>query len=108
MKLHSKTLILATICGLTLPASLAFAGSYSTDFENPPFALGSINAQDGWSATNANFDQEIGVDVAHTGTQSWRRSNAYTTGSFGDQPISAPLSGGDTAGEAASGANHRY
>jgi hypothetical protein len=92
---------------MVVSAGSAQAGSYSTGFENPPFTTGSVNGQDGWGVTNANFDQEVVDNVAHTGSQSWRRSNAFTTGSFGDQPLSAPLSGGDTVGEAASGANHR-
>jgi hypothetical protein len=99
----------ATLVALSMivAASSAQAGSYSTGFENPPFTTGSINGQDGWAVSNANFDQEVVNGVAHTGTQSWRRSNAFTTGSFGDQPLSAPLSGGDTVGETSSGANHR-
>ena len=67
----------------------AVAATYATGFEDPPFSTGSINGQDGWMVTNSNFVQEIVTGVAHSGTQSWHRSNNYVSGSFGDQPFSA-------------------
>lgn len=93
-----KRSLIIVAAAAALPG-MAQAGSYSTGFENPPFTTGSINGQDGWSSTNASFDQEVVNTVSLTGTQSWHRTNQYTTGSFGDQPLSAPLSGGDMVGE---------
>jgi hypothetical protein len=72
------------------------------DFENPPYTVGSINGQDGWVATGL-FDQAVVLNSLYAGdppafgNQSWRVSNALTSGSFGDQPFSKPLA--DEAGE---------
>ncbi len=56
----------------------------STTFDT--FALGSVNGQDGWSATGP-YDQEI-VDNIYAyptfGCKTLRVSNAVTSGSFGD------------------------
>lgn len=99
--------ILSTVGALAIAPGVT-AGTYSTGFENP-ITTGSINGQDGWSATNANIDQQIVDTIAHSGTQSWHQTNQYTTGSFGDQPFSAPLSDGDKAGEStAVGATQNY
>jgi PEP-CTERM motif len=89
---------LAVAVTLTL-VNLSAAGTYSTGFENPPFSTGSINAQDGWTATGASYEQAVVNTVAHTGTQSFFRNNNVVSGSFGDQPFSAPLPGGEAAGE---------
>jgi hypothetical protein len=75
------------------------------DFENPPYAVGSINNQDGWKATSLTIDQSVVINAlnllnpppAEFGDQSWRVSNATTSGSFADQPFSKPLT--DEAGE---------
>jgi hypothetical protein len=72
------------------------------DFENPPYMVGSINNQDGWKATGA-LDQAVALNTLYAGDppafgdQSWRVSNAVTSGSFDDQPFSKPLA--DEAGE---------
>lgn len=89
---------------LALSSALVFvaasaAGTYSTDFENPPFSTGSIDGQDGWMATGASYEQAVVSTVALSGTQSYWRANNVATGSFGDQPFSAPLPGGEAAGE---------
>jgi PEP-CTERM motif-containing protein len=72
-----------------------FAGSASaltvlsnTDFE--AMSLGSVNTQEGWSATGAFLDQEV-VDDG-TGNQVLRLSNQGTSGTFGDQ-VFAPKPG---------------
>jgi parallel beta-helix repeat protein len=77
------------------------ADSLAIDFENPTYTLGSINGQDGWSATGA---YDYGV-VATSGfgsptgfaAQSFRISNAMTSLSFGDWAFSKSLT--DEAGE---------
>lgn len=79
------------ITGSAVTLSLAFAGAaqadtVSTTFDS--FALGSVNGQNGWLATNPNVDQEI-VDV--NGHKKLRVSNAFTSGSFGDMPHSKPV-----------------
>jgi hypothetical protein len=68
------------------------------DFESPTYSAvpGSINNQDGWKATGL-FDQAVVLNSVNPnapdafGDQSWRVSNAVTSGSFGDQPFSKPL-----------------
>ena len=81
--------------------------SSATDFDSDEgFALGSINGQQGWSATNANIDQEIvdtsdfrtGAAFANFGARALRVSNDVASGGFGDQII-APLSD-DSVGQA--------
>lgn len=73
------------------------------DFENPPYTPGSIDGQDGWVATGPLFDQAVVQHAplyqapASFGDQSWRVSNAVTSGSFSNQPFSKPLA--DEAGE---------
>lgn len=84
------------VAALMLAACTANAGSF-TDFES--FALGTVDGQGGWSATNPNWDEEV-VDLG--GNKAWRVSNETTSGSFGDQPF-APSSG-EIAGE--SGSTH--
>ena len=80
-------------------ATTVFADSVSVNFEDPPYTLGNINGQDGWSKTNPSFDVEVDDSMGTTGfgAQSLRFSNAFTTGSFGDQTFSKSLS--DEAGE---------
>ena len=74
------------------------------DFESPTYSAvpGSINNQDGWKATGT-FDQAVVLNTLNLnapdafGDQSWRVSNAVTSGSFADHPFSKPLT--DEAGE---------
>jgi hypothetical protein len=74
------------------------------DFESPTYSAvpGSINNQDGWKATGT-FDQAVVLNTLNLnapdafGDQSWRVSNAVTSGSFSDQPFSKPLA--NEAGE---------
>src|SRR5437870_5849504 len=68
-----------------------------TDFEG--FKVGaSIDKQNGWSATNPSWDQQI-VSIGTGGNTVWRVSNAVTSGSFGDMPFAPRLGGipADTA-----------
>lgn len=89
---------------------LAYADSKAINFEAPAYTTGSINGQNGWGGQNPPgipinpaIDQAIvtnGVGApASFGAQSWRLSNFYTSGSFGDMPFSPSLA--DEAGETA-------
>jgi len=88
-------------------AGLIIADSRSINFEaSQGYVPGSINGQNGWAGTLGGpiftppIDQEV---VANTygytrfGGQSWRMSNAYTDGAFGDWPFSPSLA--NEAGE---------
>ena len=93
------TAVVASMTG----ASVAQADLYETNFQAPKFAPGNINGQDGWMKTAA-FDSEIHTNsgaqqALGLGTQSYRTSNAVTSGSFSDQTYSAELV--DEAGETA-------
>ncbi len=52
------------------------------------------NGQNGWSITNASFDQDV---VANAGGQGWQLTRQFTSGSFGDQPFTPGL--GQKSGE---------
>lgn len=90
---------------LALFAPLALADTVSVDFENPPYSLGTINVQDGWSSLGAAgsgcavYDHAVNssLGVSGFGTQSLRISNAVTSGCFGDQTFSKSLA--NEAGE---------
>jgi hypothetical protein len=86
--------------GLLLP-SAAHADTNTISFENPPYTTGSIDGQDGWSATNPSIDEAVVDNTPYgysgLGSQSLRISNAYTDTSFGDQTFSKSLT--DEAGE---------
>ena len=91
-------IVCAAVAAFGISASFAGATvTYSTNFDS--MSLGSINGQEGWQVTNPSFDQEVISGAAHSGTQMYNSTNTYTTGSFGDQPFSAPLPGGNAAGE---------
>lgn len=68
-------------------------------FESPTYSVGNINGQDGWTSTGA-YDQGVVSSPVISGSQSFRISNAVTSGSFGDQTFSKPLV--DSAGETGS------
>ena len=80
----------------------------SIDFENPPYTLGTIDGQDGWSSTGAagsgcaTYDHEVDSSLGTTGfaAQSLRISNAVVSGCFGDQTFSKSLP--DEVGESTS------
>src|SRR5437867_6971135 len=99
-----SALIGAVLAVFVLPALMS-ADSLTITFEAPTYHLGSIDGQNGWAGTaggpiNLLIDQEV---VANTygytsvGGQSWRISNAYTDGAFGDWPFSPSLT--NEAGE---------
>jgi len=92
------------------PVPAAASSPPPSSFEAPDYALGSINGQQGWGAqnlaipVNPNLDQAVVANVGAPpsfGAQSWRFSNSYTTGSFGDQVFSpsAPDEAGETSAE---------
>ncbi|MDM7923976.1 MAG: right-handed parallel beta-helix repeat-containing protein, partial [Pyrinomonadaceae bacterium] len=68
------------------------ATSQTIDFESPTYSIGNINGQDGWSKTGS-FDAAVASSGGRTGfgAQSFRISNAVTSGSFGDQTFSKSL-----------------
>jgi len=85
----------------------AQADSIGIQFETSEgYHTGSIDQQNGWAGTlgtpvNPAIDQAIvstaGYPYPTFGGQSWRMSNAYTDGAFGDWPFSPSLH--DEAGE---------
>jgi len=91
------TSILAII-GVLAIASPALAATTSINFENPPYTLGDIDGQDGWSSTGP-YDHAVSTSFSTPtfSAQSLRISNAVTSGSFGDQTFSKSLA--DDAGE---------
>jgi len=95
------TMLLGTVA---MPLA-AHADSLMVNFENPPYTLGTINNQDGWSSLGAaglgcaTYDHAVDSSLGTTGfgSQSLRISNAVTSGCFGDQTFSKSLT--DEAGE---------
>ena len=81
--------LLSSLAFLVMPAS-ALADSVGPIGFESPYVLGSINGQQGWSSTGS-FDQGIVSSPVISGTQSFRLSNAVTSGSFGDQTFSPTL-----------------
>ncbi len=74
------------------------AESINVDFEPTTYSTGSISGQDGWSnAINPVYDQEVVSSPVISGAQSFRMSNAVTSGSFGDWVFSKSLA--NEAGE---------
>ena len=98
MKRHILFSGLVSSALLFLPA-LASADTLGVDFENPPYTVGNINGQDGWSKTGA-FDVAVTATGIPTGfgAQSLRMSDSVTSGSFGDQTFAKPLT--NAVGEA--------
>jgi hypothetical protein len=89
---------------LLAAATTARADSIAIDFENPPYVLGSIDGQDGWGgqnppgiAINPNIDQEVSFISPRGGSQDFRISSVFASGSFGDQTFSPSLT--NRAGE---------
>lgn len=107
-RLHIRTFTsaLATLVLLLTSPMAASADSRSINFEPPDYVPGSIDGQQGWAGTaggpiNPLIDQKIvstsTYGYATFGVQSWRISNAYTDGAFGDWPFSPSLA--NEAGE---------
>ncbi len=82
-----------TLAGLALAAPAGADTLGPIDFESPAYVPGSINGQNGWSVTGP-YDQAVVVNAGFPGAppsfgaQSFRISNATTSGSFGDQTFS--------------------
>jgi hypothetical protein len=96
-----STLVGAVLALFVLPGHIS-ADSSSINFEPPAYSTGTIQGQNGWGGQNPPgipinpaIDQEIVINglgaPASFGTQSWRLSNFYTAGSFGDMPFSPSL-----------------
>lgn len=93
----NKSKAIALVAAL-MGAMIASADSRAIDFE-PPYVPGSTMGQQGWAGTlggpiNPLIDQEIVLNTygySSFDSQSWRFSNAFTNGSFGDWPFSPSL-----------------
>jgi hypothetical protein len=98
--------LIATLLSL-FAAAVLYADSLIINFEASAYHTGSIEMQSGWGGQNPPgipinplIDQEVVANTsapASFGNQSWRISNAYTSGSFGDMPFSPSLA--NEAGE---------
>lgn len=94
--------LISILSGLLLVfvfVTIAKADSVSVDFENPPYVLGNINGQDGWTKTGG-YDVNVvsnTFEFSTYGSQSLQISDAVTSGSFSDQTFSKSLI--DEAGE---------
>src|SRR5882762_6491807 len=89
----------AVVLGLFVVTALIGADSLSISFEFPTYQPRSIDHQNGWAgmagaAINPAIDEEVVPNTygyTSFGGQSWRMSNAYTDGAFGDWPFSPSL-----------------
>jgi hypothetical protein len=109
--ISTLTIGFAGIAMMVAVPAITHADSNVQNFESPTYTIGSINGQDGWTATGsagtgcAVYDEGV---VANTygypsfGGQSFRLSDAVTSGCFGDQAFAKPLvnSVGETASTA--------
>jgi hypothetical protein len=103
---ETVAVLVSLLCAGLLIGHAEAAGKQSVDFEPPEYAPGPVHGQDGWvslgsvGAGCATYDVEV-VDntyrVSKFGSQTLRISNAVTSGCFGDQTFSKPLT--DEAGE---------
>lgn len=105
MKIFTGKVVQATmVLGALVFALPAMADSVGpVTFEPTAYTVGSINGQNGWSATGsagsgcALYDEgvsdnsAIGGTPSTFGTQSFRISNAVTSGCFGDQAFAPAL-----------------
>jgi len=102
-----RFVLIGTLFSL-IAAAVLYADSLFINFEPPAYHTGSIDMQNGWGGQNPPvtfinpaIDQAIVSNnvaaPASFGKQSWRISNAYTDGSFGDMPFSPSLA--NEAGE---------
>ncbi len=104
MRILAAVALSAIAAGFLTPLAASPAGA--SPVPAATYSPGSIDGQNGWSGTgipiNPNIDQEV---VANSGApavfggQSWRMSNAYTNGSFGDHAFSPSVvnEAGETA-----------
>ena len=98
------TLLAVSVACTLCSGRVAYADTRTVGFENPPYMLGSIDGQDTWAgqtppgfSIDPSIDQEVTNADAHSGSQSFRMSGFYATGSFSDWPFSPSLV--DGAGE---------
>lgn len=105
---HRRLLAVVLAFGVALTvATIAGADSRTITFESPTYSTGSIQGQDGWGGQNPPgvlinpaYDQAVVNNTygyTSFGGQSFRMSNAVTSGSFGDWPFSPSLT--NEAGE---------
>lgn len=89
---------------------IAAASTASVNFENPPYTIGTIHLQDGWTSKGAAgsgcavYDHAVVANsygIPSFGAQSLRMSNAVTSGCFSDQTFSkeVPIGAGETTAE---------
>ena len=107
-RLAVVAVITALVAGTAL-AGIASGDEVITDFEQPEYATGTVDGQEGWESDGAagtgcaTYDHEVDtngtVGGSGFGDQSLRASNSVTSGCFGDQTFSEPLA--DAAGESA-------
>jgi hypothetical protein len=85
----------------------AFADTVPVNFEPPTYTTGSISGQDGWgNAINPSYDQGVVSNIfgyPSFGSQSFRISDAVTSGSFGDWVFVKPLTNSVGEADATSG-----
>ena len=97
--------LIGAVLAVFVLGGIISADILSINFEAPQYTTGTIDGQNGWAGTlggpiNPAIDQAV---VANTygytsfAGQSWRMSNAYTDGAFGDWPFSPSLA--NEAGE---------
>src|SRR5580658_5668575 len=98
---HKSTMLWArtTVTGFILLFGFQFGAPawadtviYSTSFENPPFTVGSIAGQDGWSVFGPGA-QEVENFFADTGSQAVFVDGAAATqtGPYKETPTTGPL-----------------
>src|SRR6266478_1621122 len=104
-----KRFALIGVLLIVFASAVLYDDSLMIDFEaSHGYLPGSIQGQNGWGGQNPPgipinplIDQEVvpnGLSAPSSfGRQSWRISNAYTSGSFGDMPFSPSLA--NEAGE---------
>ena len=95
-----SVLVPAFIASAFLIPALASADTVGPiTFETPTYTIGNINAQDSWSALGsagsgcAVYDEGVAASggVTGFGAQSFRISNAVTSGCFSDQAFAHPV-----------------
>jgi len=90
-------ILAAAVAAFGIGGAAYGAPSYTADFNT--MSTGSIDGQQGWSASNTNVDQSV-VAVSHN---VFRMSNAYGSNGFADYPFGPAI---DLAGEPATGASN--
>ena len=96
---QTSVFILTSVLLLGALAERAFADSITVGFEAPGYSVGSISGQNGWGgqnppgiAVNPSIDQGVvSSGLCRTGSQCYRESSFFTSGSFGDQVFSPSL-----------------